>query len=76
MDENIRQEILEKRSLIPNWSIYLFLIIAIVGFGTFVFNIMGSEETAKNAWEIFFNQLSLLDRHCSGWNYFFHVFFV
>ncbi len=53
MDEHIREEILAKRSLIPTWSIYLFLIIAIVGFGTFVINIMGSEESAKSAWEIF-----------------------
>ena len=53
MDEHIREEILAKRSLIPNWSIYLFLILAIIGFGTFVFNIMGSEESAKAAWEIF-----------------------
>lgn len=53
MDDHIRDEILAKRSLIPSWSVYLFLAIAIVGFGTFVFNIMGSEDSAKAAWEIF-----------------------
>jgi Ni/Fe-hydrogenase subunit HybB-like protein len=53
MDDHIRDEILAKRSLIPSWSVYLSLAIAIVGFGTFVFNIMGSEDSAKAAWEIF-----------------------
>ncbi len=51
MDDKIRDEILAKRSLIPSWSIYLFLIIAVVGFGTFAFKIMGSNP--ENAWEIF-----------------------
>ncbi len=51
MDDKIRDDILAKRSLIPSWSIYLFLIIAVVGFGTFAFKIMGSNP--ENAWEIF-----------------------
>ncbi len=51
MDDKIRDDILAKRSLIPSWSIYLFLIIAVIGFGTFAFKIMGSNP--ENAWEIF-----------------------
>lgn len=51
MDDKIRDDILAKRSLIPSWSIYLFLIIAVIGFGTFAFKIMGSNP--EKAWEIF-----------------------
>ncbi len=51
MDDKIRDDILAKRSLIPSWSIYLFLIIAVIGFGTFAFKTMGSNP--ENAWEIF-----------------------
>ena len=51
MDDKIRDDILAKRSLIPSWSIYLFLIIAVVGFGTFAYKISGSNP--ENAWEIF-----------------------
>ena len=51
MDDKIRDDILAKRPLIPSWSIYLFLIIAVVGFGTFAFNIMGADR--ESAWEIF-----------------------
>jgi len=51
MDDKIRDDILAKRPLIPSWSIYLFLIIAVVGFGTFAYKISGSNP--ENAWEIF-----------------------
>ncbi len=51
MDQQIRDEILDKRSRVPLLGIYIFLAIAIIGFGTFVFNIMGSEP--RDAWLIF-----------------------
>lgn len=51
MDQQIRDEILAKRSGIPAFSIYIFLVIAVIGFGTFVSQILGSDP--KSAWEIF-----------------------
>jgi len=51
MDTGIRDEILAKRNQIPKWVIYLFLGIAIVGFGTFALNASG--ENAKDIWLIF-----------------------
>ena len=51
MDTGIRDEILAKRNQIPKWVIFLFLAIAIVGFGTFALNASG--ENAKDIWQIF-----------------------
>lgn len=51
MDQQIREEILAKRSRIPVLGIYVFLVIAIIGFGAFVFNIMGSDP--QSAWMAF-----------------------
>jgi len=51
MDEQIRDEILAKRSLIPSSAIYVFLIIGIIGFATFVIQAMGSNPNA--AWQMF-----------------------
>jgi Ni/Fe-hydrogenase subunit HybB-like protein len=51
MDQLIRDEMLAKRSRIPTSGIYVFLIIAVIGFGTFVIQILGSAP--QNAWEIF-----------------------
>jgi Ni/Fe-hydrogenase subunit HybB-like protein len=51
MDQQIRDEILAKRSGIPTLGIYIFLVIAVIGFGTFVSQILGSDP--GSAWEIF-----------------------
>ena len=51
MDEQIRDDILAKRSLIPSSAIYVFLIIGIIGFGAFVVQALGSDPNA--AWQIF-----------------------
>ena len=51
MDEQIRDEILAKRSLIPSSAIYVFLIIGIIGFATFGIQAFGADP--KAAWEIF-----------------------
>lgn len=51
MDQQIRDEILDKRSRIPVSGIYIFLALAAVGFGTFVFKVAG--DNPGNIWEIF-----------------------
>ncbi len=51
MDLKIREEILAKRSDIPSWLIIVFLLIAVLGFGTFIAQAMGSDPA--NAWRIF-----------------------
>jgi len=51
MDEQIRDEILAKRSRIPSSAIYFFLILGVIGFGTFAYQAFSSSPGA--AWEIF-----------------------
>ncbi|MGI9554020.1 MAG: hypothetical protein ACR2NC_03760, partial [Thermodesulfobacteriota bacterium] len=51
MDTAIKDEILNKRNRIPKWVIFLFLGIAVIGFGTFAINAKG--ENAKYIWQIF-----------------------
>lgn len=51
MDQQIREEILAKRSRIPVLGIYIFLAIAVIGFGTFLLKILGSDPTG--AWQAF-----------------------
>ncbi|MEQ9617974.1 MAG: hypothetical protein RIG61_02240 [Deltaproteobacteria bacterium] len=51
MDQQIREEILAKRSRIPVLGIYIFLAIAVIGFGTFVLKILGSDPAG--AWQAF-----------------------
>ncbi|MEE9213414.1 MAG: hypothetical protein V3U54_01290, partial [Thermodesulfobacteriota bacterium] len=51
MDDNIKDEILSKSSLIPNWFIILFLILFVAGAAAFISQIMGSN--ASEAWQIF-----------------------
>lgn len=52
MDEHIREEILAKREKIPVLAVYIFLAIAVIGFGTFVTQILGG-ASAEQAWQIF-----------------------
>jgi len=51
MDDNIKDEILSKSSLIPNWFVILFLILFVAGAAAFISQIMGSN--ASEAWQIF-----------------------
>jgi len=51
MDHQIREEILAKRERIPVLGIYIFLVIAIIGFATFAFRVFGSEP--DDAWRAF-----------------------
>ena len=51
MDEHIREELLAKRSEIPTVAVYIFLAVALIGFGTFAVQIMGSDP--GYAWQIF-----------------------
>lgn len=51
MDDQIRHEILAKRSLVPSSAIYVFLIIGVIGFATFGIQAFGSDP--KAAWEAF-----------------------
>jgi len=52
MDENIRQEIvLKKVGRVPGWIIALFGLVAMVGIGVFVLEIVGGK--ADEAWQIF-----------------------
>lgn len=51
MDQQIRDEILAKRSNIPSGIMYAFLLLGIVGFGAFVMQTKG--DNAENAWQIF-----------------------
>ncbi|HML96090.1 MAG TPA: hypothetical protein PKC29_11755 [Thermodesulfobacteriota bacterium] len=51
MDQQIREEILQKRTRIPALGVYIFLALAALGFGTFVVTILG--DSPGNIWEIF-----------------------
>jgi Ni/Fe-hydrogenase subunit HybB-like protein len=51
MDQQIREEILAKRERIPVLGVYIFLVIAIIGFATFAFRVFGSEP--DDAWQAF-----------------------
>lgn len=51
MDQQIREEILARRERIPVLGVYIFLVIAIIGFATFAFRVFGSEP--GDAWRAF-----------------------
>lgn len=51
MDQQIREEILQKRTYIPALWVYIFLALAVVGFGSFVITVLG--DSPGNIWEIF-----------------------
>ncbi|MCC6712562.1 MAG: hypothetical protein IT344_04290 [Candidatus Dadabacteria bacterium] len=51
MDQQIREEILQKRTYIPALWVYVFLALAVVGFGSFVITVLG--DSPGNIWEIF-----------------------
>lgn len=52
MDQHIRDEILAKRGNISPVPVYIFLTVAVIGFGTFIFQILVGSNPSP-AWQIF-----------------------